>query len=393
MAEFVTIIALMMALSALAIDAMLPALPAISDHFALAGANDRQLVVTAYLVGFALGQPIHGPLSDRYGRKPVLMAGLVLFAAGAALAAVADSFDMLLLARTLQGLGVAAARVISNAVVRDCFSGREMARVMSLAMMVFITVPIIAPAVGAGILLVADWHSIFLVLLAMAGVTAAWVALRLPETRDPADRLPLSLPRLGEAARAVVRTRTTLGYTVALGLLFGILMAYIATAQQIFGEIYGMGAEFPLFFAALALSVAAASLTNAGLVSRFGMRRLSHIALIGLVVLTTGMAVAGFPGRPSLVVLSLWLGAAFFCFGLVMANFNAIAMEPLGRIAGMAASFIGFLTTLLGAVGGWAIGQAFDGSVRPLTIGFTFMAWSALAVVLVTERGRLFGGR
>lgn len=389
MSEFVAIVALMMALSALSIDIMLPALPAISDHFALSGENDRQLVITAYLVGFGLGQPLHGPLSDRFGRKPVLMGGLMIFFIGAGLATWASDFTMLLMARLLQGIGGAAARVVSNAVVRDCYSGREMARVMSLVMSVFILVPIAAPALGAVILLVQEWQVIFGLLMIVAALTAAWVAIRLPETRDPADRSPMTAGNLALAAWLVVTNRITLGYTIATGFLFAVLMGYIGSAQQLFGEVYDMGELFPLMFGALAVAVAIAALTNARLVSRMGMRRLSHMALIVMVGLASAMALAGFPAKPPLPVLAAYLFASFFCFGLVMSNFNALAMEPLGHVAGMAASFIGFLTTLMGAFGGWLIGQSFDGTARPLAVGFLILSASALAVVLITERGRL----
>lgn len=389
MAEFVAIVALMMALTALSIDVMLPALPAISADFALAGENDRQLVVTTFLIGFGLGQPIHGPLSDRFGRKPVLMLGLSIFAVGSALATWAPDFQTLLIARLLQGFGGAAARVVSNAVVRDCFSGREMARVMSMAMTVFILVPIVAPAVGTVIQMASGWHSIFALLMVAAAVTAAWVAFRLPETRRAEDRTPLTPSYLARAAWLVVSNRITLGYTVATGFLFAILMSYVGSAQQLFVEVYGLGDLFPLMFGSLAGAIAIASMVNARLVARMGTRRLSHLALIGLVGLSAVMAAAGFPAKPPLALLGIYLGACFFCFGLLMPNFNAIAMEPLGRVAGMASSFIGFLTTVMGAFGGWLIGQSFDGTARPLVFGFAALGAAALAVVLVTEKGRL----
>lgn len=388
-AEFVTLTALMIALTALAIDIMLVALPQIAEAYGVSEPNDRQLVVTAYLLGFAAGQPIHGPLSDRFGRKPVLAVGLVIYIIGSVGALFAPSFFLLLAARALQGFGAAAPRVVAIAVVRDRFAGRHMARVMSFVMMVFIIIPVLAPSIGDAILRVGTWPWIF-GFLCLAGIVAlAWVSLRLPETRHMEDRMPLSAAALGKAVATVTTNRLTLGYTVATGFMFGSLMSYIGSAQQIFVDAYDMRDLFPILFGAVASAIAAASLINARLVDRLGMRRVSHAALIGYLAVSLALALAGFPELPPLFVLVLFLAASFFCFGLIAPNFNALAMEPMGHIAGMASSFIGFYTTAAGALFGWLVGQAFDGTVRPLTIGFAVFGVLSLATVLVTERGAL----
>lgn len=389
-AEFVSLIALLMALTALSIDIMLVALPEIAHTYGVLTSNEQQFVITAYMVGFALGQPIHGPLSDRFGRKPLIAVGLVIMAIGSLCAAFAPSFALMLAARALQGFGAAAPRVVGMAVVRDRFAGRDMARIMSFVMMVFIIVPVIAPAVGEGIVLFAGWRWTFLILFAAAAIGLIWSAVRLPETRSPADRLPLSPAALGGALRVVLTNRITVGYTVGAGFMFGGLLAYVGSSQQIFVEVYELGNLFPLAFGSVAAMMALSSLTNARLVGRIGMRRVSHTALVLNMVACTIIALMGFPEHPPLLVFCGFLAVVFFCFGLIAPNFNAMAMEPLGHVAGMGSSFSGSYTTGVGALIGWLVGQSFDGTVRPLLIGFAFFGLATLVTVLVTERGALF---
>ncbi|HXV26257.1 MAG TPA: multidrug effflux MFS transporter [Alphaproteobacteria bacterium] len=388
--EFVALMAGLMALTALSIDVMLPALPAIADAFSIGNANQRQLVVTAYLLGFALGQPFCGPLSDRFGRKPVVVAGLCVYAAGSLGAVLAPDFSVLLLSRAVQGLGSASPRIMAIAIVRDRFAGRAMARVMSFVMMVFIIVPILAPALGEGILALGPWRWIFAFLAAAGLFALIWSLLRLPETRHGEDRMPLSLGAVGLALRTVIGNRCSIGYTVALGFMFGNLMSYIGSAQQVFVDTYDLGSLFPLAFGSIACFMALSSLINSRLVLRLGMRRISHAALLAYIAVCAAMGIAGYPEHPPLLVLCGFLAATFFFFGLTVPNFNALAMEPLGHVAGTASSVLGSYTTAAGAFFGWLIGQAFDGTVRPLEIGLSFLAVMALIAVLVTERGRLF---
>ncbi|MGD9866952.1 MAG: multidrug effflux MFS transporter [Hyphomicrobiales bacterium] len=392
MPEFIAIIASMMAMTALSIDIMLPALPQIGRAFGLEEPNARQLVVTMYVLGFAFGQVVYGPLSDALGRKPVLFAGLAVFALASLGTMTAGDYTTLLAARALQGFGGGAPRVIAVAIVRDLHGGRRMARIMSFAMMVFIIIPIIAPGVGELLTLVGHWTWVFGFLFVMSLLIMAVAMLRLPETRPPSARAPLTPAWLGGALRETLSSRLTVGYTVATGFIFGCLMSYVNTAQQIFVGIFGLGQLFPLAFGGIAVALAFAAMANARLVERVGMRRLSHAALAGFVLVAVthlGLTLALGHELPLLAYCAM-LAANIFCFGFIMPNFNAIAMEPLHRVAGTASSFIGFFTTAVGAVMGWIVGQQFAGTVVPLLAGYAGLSALALAAVFVTERGRLF---
>ncbi len=388
--EFVGLMALLMALTALSIDIMLPALPQIGEYFSLAEANDRQLVVTSYMVGLAAGQLVFGPLSDRVGRKSMLLAGLAIFAAGSLAAVTVDDFSYLFLARSVQGFGAASSRVISIAVIRDLFSGWQMARVTSLVMMVFITVPVLAPSLGQGLLWLGDWRLIFEFLLAVGIAGIVWSGFRLPETHVVNE--PRRAISFKTALRWTLTSPQTVGYSIAIGFVFGCLMAYITSAQQIFVDVYGLGASFPVAFGAVAGVQALAAFTNAQLVERHGMRRVSHTAMVAFCASSVLLMVLA-PWEPPLVIFAVLVATVFFSFGLVMPNFNAIAMQPMGAVAGTASSFIGFYTTAAGALFGWAIGIFFDGTILPLAVGFALLSLSAFATVLAVEgRQGLFRG-
>jgi MFS transporter, DHA1 family, multidrug resistance protein len=388
--EFVAMMAALMALTALSVDIMLPALPQIRSDYGLSDANAQQLVITAYVVGFALGQFFHGPLSDGFGRRAVLLIGLGAYTVASVACFLAGSFEVLLLARLVQGLANAAPRIVAIAVVRDIYGGRRMAEVMSFVMMVFIVAPVIAPSLGGGFLLLGSWHLIFAFLAVVGAACLIWMGLRLPETRPRAGREAVSLAWVVAAFREALSNRQTLGYTLATGIVFGSLMGYINSAQQIFVEIYGLGEIFPVVFGACAAALAIASFVNSRLVGRLGMRRVSHTALLGFLASGVVHAVAAATfGVPLWLFIGL-ISASLFCFGLLMPNFNALAMEPMGRIAGTASSFVGAITTGLAAGLGLWIGQSYDGSILPLTLGFAALGCGSLLVVLVTERGRLF---
>ena len=388
--QFTALIAMLMAMNALAIDSMLPALPQIGAALGITNENDRQWIVTAYLLGFGLAPLAYGVLSDRFGRKPILVIGTCLFVLASIFAGFAGTFEMMLIARFTQGIGAAATRVLSVAIVRDCYSGRQMAKIMSLVFIVFMTVPILAPSVGQIIVTFAPWQWIFGVLAVFGSVILLWAALRLPETLHTENRLPINLKRVLQAMRVTVTTRMAIGYTLAMTFTMGGLFGFINSAQQIFVDIFDAGPMFPAVFALIVVFMAASSLLNSRIVERLGTRRVSHAALIGFIgfaVIHAGLAIAGVETIYSFAILQ---ALTMFCFGMISSNFGSMAMEPLGHIAGTASSIQSTITTIGGALAGFVIGRQFDGTTVPLTVGFAFFGTLALITVLITERGRLF---
>ncbi len=388
--EFVAIVAAIMALNPLAMDLMLPGLPDVARAFHLGNINHAQAVLSVFLTGFGAGQFIIGPLADRFGRRPVLLGGLLLYGIASLLAIVAPSFETLLLARALQGLSTAAARVIATSIVRDCYSGRRMAGVMSLAMMIFISVPVIAPSFGQAIMLAAEWHGIFIVLLVYGVLTLSWVIIRLPETLPLSERKSLAVGEVAKNFLQTIKTRQTFGYALAAGSVQGILFGYVLSSQQIFTGIYGLGHYFPLAFAAIAIGIAVAGFLNSRIVGRYGMRMISHIALVAQLAIATVMLIAALAGYLPLSLFMILATGSLFTFGLMFSNFSALAMEPQGHIAGTASSLFGSITTLIGIAVGSAIGQYYDGTLIPLATGALLSSVVALAVVFVVEKGRLF---
>lgn len=383
--EFVSLIGLLMAIVALSIDIMLPTLPAIARSFSLADPNAPQLIVTSYLGGFAIGQLMWGPASDRLGRRPVLLFGLAIFLIGAAGALTVDSFTALLATRALQGLGASAPRVISLAIVRDSFSGREMARIMSFVMMVFLIIPIFAPLLGQTLAHQGGWRSTFYALAVFGFAGFAWAGTRLPETRLREAQELARKESVLSSFRSVMSNRTTVGYMIAAGFMFGCLMSYIASAQQIFVDVFKLGDLFPIAFGAIASVMIPSTFTNSQLVRRLGMHRLSHTALLGFTAASAGMCAMALLDQPPIWPFCTLLACAFFCFGLIAPNFNALAMEPLTTDSGAGSSLIGFYTTASATAIGWFIGQMFDGSLFPFALGFLVSALAALTTVIATE--------
>ncbi|MDB5515596.1 MAG: transporter [Tardiphaga sp.] len=388
--EFVLVVASIMALNPLAMDMMLPALPDIGSAFHIGNANRLQTVLSAFMIGFGIGQFVIGPLSDRFGRRPVLLTGMALYNIASLVAIVAPSFETLLIARVLQGLGTSATRVIAVSIVRDCYAGRRMASVMSLVMMIFIAVPVIAPSFGQAVMLATQWRGIF-IMLAVYGVLAlAWSAVRLPETLPPSERKSIAIRDVLGAFRQTLASRQTLGYALAAGGIQGTLFAYVFSSQQVFTEIYHLGRYFTLAFAAVAIGVAFAGFLNARFVGRLGMRVISHAALVGYAVVGLVMLLAAHNGGVPFALYMVLSALAMFAFGLMFANFTALAMEPQGHIAGTASSLFGSITTLLGIAIGYTIGQDYDGTLLPFATGSLLCTLAALGVVLVVEKGRLF---
>ncbi len=387
--EFVALSASLFALVALSIDAILPALREIGRDLDVAQANDTQLIISFLFFGFASGQILYGPLSDTIGRKVTIYIGVGLYLIGTLVAMLAGDLTWMLAGRVLQGLGVAAPRTVMVAVVRDKYEGAAMARVMSYVMAVFILVPTIAPSLGQAILFFADWQAIFVMFFAFALMSVSWFALRLPETLKPENRIPFSFRRTSSAIASVFRNRTAFGYTITTGIIFGAFLGYLSSAQQVFQEYYGLGEWFALYFALLSLAIGAAAITNAKLVMRFGMRPLtwrSLLSMSGLSIVFLGYALIA---EPPLWATTVYFLAAFFFVGILFGNLNALAMEPLGKIAGTGSAVIGAMTSLMSLPMGIAIGRSYDESVVPLVAGFAVLGSLACVSMYLTDRKSL----
>jgi len=384
--EFVALMAFTMSLVALSIDAMLPAFPDMASDLGVTGANDIQLVVSTLFIGLATGQLFYGPLSDSIGRKPAIYIGFVLFILGSLLSMVASDFYLMLAGRLLQGIGAAGPRTVSVALIRDRFHGSEMAKVMSFIMTVFILVPIFAPALGQGILLVAGWRAIYAVFVLLALLLLVWLSLRQAETLPVEKRKPFTLANVFTAFAEVARSRIAVIYSMVAGCISGAFLSYLNTSQQIFQVQYGLGKLFPVYFGLLAVAVGCASLLNSALVMRFGMHRLANGALRVMMALSWLflLLVWMHDGHPPLWLFMALCLALFFCIGVLFGNLNSIAMEPLGHVAGTAAAAIGSATTLLAVALGFLIGQAYDGTLVPMAVGFvSLISLSVLLTAIV----------
>ncbi|MCJ8023892.1 multidrug effflux MFS transporter [Shinella yambaruensis] len=390
--EFIALMALLMALNALAIDIMLPGLQEIGASLGVENENHRQYVISAYLIGFALAQLIYGPVSDRFGRRAPMFVGLAIYVVSSLAAILVPSFAALLALRFIQGIGSAAMRVITVSIVRDIFGGRAMAEAMSLIMMVFMVVPVLAPGTGQIVMLFGDWHLIFVFMAVMAAVIWAWMYFRLPETLHPEDVRPFTVRSVLGGFRIVLTDRVALCYTLASTFIFGALFGFINSAQQIYVGIYGLGVWFPVAFAGVAAFMALSSFVNARLVGRFGMRRLSHGALLGFLGVNAFWLLLTLVWAPHLpfAIFIVLFALSMFQFGWIGSNFNSLAMEPLGHVAGTASSVLGFMGTAGGTVLGAIIGQAFNGTALPLVMGFFVLSVIGLVFVLIAERGKLF---
>ena len=390
--EFIALMAFLMALNALAIDIMLPGLQQIGSALNVTNENHRQYVVSAYLIGFGIAQLFYGPVADRFGRRKPMLFGLGVYVVSSLAVTLVPSFGALLVLRFIQGLGSAAMRVITISVVRDVFGGRQMAEVMSLIMMVFMVIPVVAPGTGQVIMLLGHWHLIFVFMAAVATLVGCWMYIRLPETLSPVDVRPFTARSILGGFRIVLTDRVALCYTLASTFIFGALFGFINSAQQIYVGIYHLGTWFPVAFAGVATFMALSSFVNSRLVGRFGMRRLSHASLLGFISITfVWLLIQVFGPQPMPFPLFFVLFAlAMFQFGWIGSNFNSLAMEPLGHVAGTASSVLGFMGTVGGSLIGAAIGQAYDGTALPMVAGYFTVSLIGLVFVLIAEKGQLF---
>jgi DHA1 family bicyclomycin/chloramphenicol resistance-like MFS transporter len=389
-AEFVALAAMMFSLVALSVDAMLPALPDIGRDLGVIDPNQNQYVIGIMLLGLGLGQIFYGPLSDSIGRKKPIYIGISIYLVGCLICVLSTSLEVMLAGRLLQGLGVAGPRIVVVAIIRDQYGGDAMARVMSFVMTIFILVPALAPSIGQGILIVSNWRWIFGLFLVQALVALIWFVRRQPETLSHDRRRALSLRRIGRAAAEVCRHRIALGYTLIAGCIFGAFLGYLTSTQQIFEAVYDRAAQMPLYFALLAMALGAASLSNARLVMRLGMIRLSAISVAAFSLLSVGFFVyaQAHQGVPPFAHFIVFCFVDFFFIGILFGNMSAMAMEPMGHIAGVAAAVTGFITSVMSVVLGSVIGQYFDGTVVPLIGGFAVLGSVAGAIMYWVERGR-----
>ncbi|WP_284085516.1 multidrug effflux MFS transporter [Acinetobacter nosocomialis] len=386
--EFALLMALLMSIVSFSIDAVLPALGEIGRVFDLKNNNPTQWVIIGIFSGMTIGQLIAGPLSDAIGRKRILFTGIIIYFLGSLLCFTTQSFEWFLVGRFIQGIGVSGPYVASISIVRDKYSGAQMARIMSLIMMVFMVAPAIAPSLGQLIIHFFGWRDIFVLYMAYALVVGAWVALRLEETLLPEKRLPMRLQAFQEGFKEVVSNKTTMSYLLCAGFCFGGFIGYLGTSQQIFMQQFGKtGQEFSAYFAVLAGVMGIASFTNSKIVMKFGMRPICIYGFLGLCLISViflGIQLIG-------VTVAFWMFMLYACilfllFGTLFGNLNAIAMEPMGHVAGMASAIIGAASSVLSLILAAIIGHLYNGTLIPMTCGFVILCGLAFMMTVYEKR-------
>ncbi len=380
---------MLMALNAMAIDTMLPALPAMARDLDIVVSNHRQYIIGIYLLGTAIGSLFYGPLADRFGRKPVLRWALVAYVLLALGGALVNGFEIMLALRLGHGFAGAALGVVVTAIIRDLFVGDAMARRMSSIFLVFMVVPVIAPSIGALIAGALNWRAIFVVMALLGLVMMVWIR-RLPETLDPADVRRLDIGTMASGWLAVSTHRRASGYMIAAGVMQGALYGYLNSSEQLIGEVFGAREAFPIVFALIAIGIAVANFSNSRIVERFGARRVSQTALFAFLSFALLQIWAAESGRETLALFTLLLTFNVGLIGFVGSNFGAIAMEDFGPMAGVASSYQSFARGLIAAIVGAWIGQQYDGTTLPLALAFTGAASVGILLVLWAERGKLF---
>jgi DHA1 family bicyclomycin/chloramphenicol resistance-like MFS transporter len=371
-AEFVVLMAALMSIVALSIDAVLPALPNIGEYLNLTDPNDNQKIITMIFLGLGIGQLIFGPLSDSFGRKPIVYMGFIVFIIASIICITTRSFEMMIFGRILQGIGLASPRTMCIAMVRDTYSGDYMAKILSIVVMIFILVPVIAPTLGQVLMIYFDWKSIFLFTLVFGILVMFWFWLRQPETLKPKYKIPYRLTIFKTGTLEFFKIRSAVIYTILSGLFTGSFMVYLSTSQQIFENQYGLAEEFPLIFASLAVSVGLATFMNSQLVIKYGMRRIVHTAMISFIgVSLLFLLFFSRSSNPSIEILVGFFALQFFTIGFLFGNLRALAMEPMGHIAGVGSALNGFISTVMAVPIANFIGGFVVDSVTPLFIGFS----------------------
>ncbi|MGI9537823.1 MAG: multidrug effflux MFS transporter [Desulfocapsaceae bacterium] len=386
---FVLRISLLTSLTALSIDTMLPALPAIGESFRVENPNNLQLVVTLLFIGMFFGELAFGPLSDSLGRKRALGIGIVIFCIGTVIAMAATSLQTLLLGRVIQGIGVSGPKIISRAMIRDQFEGKNMARVFSFIMTVFIFVPMVAPILGQTILVLAGWRAIFLLFLGIAVWSYLWILFKQPETLALSERKPIKVKELLKTTVNILRHPLVLCYAATAGLAFAILLLFLSTSQAMFEQIYNRADKFPLYMALLATGFGLATLINSKLVMKYGMHRLCVGASLGFVGIGIYFVVGSGGGTPSFISFMTGAYLLLFCLGLLFPNLSAMAMQPLGKVAGIGASLISAISTTIGLSISISVGRYFNNTLMPLALATLFCALVSLFFLYIAKRGKM----
>lgn len=384
--EFVVLMAALMSIVALSIDAVLPALPMIGDYLSVSDPSDNPKLITSIFLGLGVGQLIFGPLSDSFGRKPIVYAGFILFVIASIICISTKNFEMMLFGRVLQGIGLASPRTMCIAMVRDSYEGDHMAKILSIVVMVFILVPIVAPTLGQFLMNHYDWKFIFTFTLVFGALVMLWFWLRQPETLKEKYRIPYRLSIFKTGTLQFFRIKSAVIYTLLSGLITGSFMVYLSTSQQIFEKQYDLAEEFPLIFASLAISVGLATFMNSQLVIKYGMKRIVHISMIGFVLISLiFILIYNSDTNPTIEVLIAFFAMQFFTIGFLFGNLRALAMQPMGHIAGIGSALNGFISTVMAVPIANYIGSFVIDSVTPLFVGFLVCGLLSLALFYMTS--------
>ena len=386
--EFIFLIVLITSITPLSLDALLPALTAIGTSLCVKDSNELQLIISMFVFGMVFGELIFGPLSDAIGRKIAILIGIIIYCGGTICAMEAQSMSQMLLGRVIQGIGVSGPKIASRAMIRDKFEGNKMARVLSFILIFFILVPMFAPAIGQGILFIADWQAIFIFFLFIAGSSTSWLFLRQPETLAPSLRRPLALKSLLEASGLIVRHTRVMACTAIAGLIFSILLVYISTSPSMFQHMYDKGNSFSFYYAILASGFGFAALLNSHFVMRYGMHRLMFWGIIGLIALGFYLlfGVVMYSGVPPFLYFMIGCFCLLFCLGILFSNVNAMAMQSLGKIAGLGTSITSAFSSIIAVVISMIIGSFYNDTLYPLTIGILSCSVISLQLLRLAHR-------
>ena len=386
---FIARITLLTSLTALSIDMMLPALPAIGESLVVENSNDLQLVITLFIFGMFFGELFFGPFSDAVGRKKALAVGIFIYCIGSLLAFTASTLELLLVGRIIQGIGVSGPKIISRAMIRDQFEGREMARVFSFIMTLFICIPMIAPALGQSILIVVGWRAIFLVFIIVALLSLLLIMIQQPETLPISKRIPIRFWSLAKTTGQILRHPIVMSYAITAGLIFGVFLLYLSTSQAMFDQIYGKGESFPLYFALLASGFGLTAFLNSKFVMKYGMYRLSAMSVVGLICVGGVFLLLSIQGGDDFVTFMITCYGLMLCSGVIFSNLSAMAMQPLGQVAGLGASIISAISSIIAVPVSVLAGRYFNNTLLPLALTILICGVLSLLFLFIAQRSQM----